>query len=220
MFNSQKNVFWQALLVTILIFGVGIIFGIIIEDWRTSQIDSLYQKSELDLIDIKLQTDIYSIGNFNCSVAVGENINFANRIYEEASLLDRYEGASTLKNEIIDRHKKYDLLRANLLLNSIKIKNKCNSSYYEVLYVYKYNNPSFETEAKQNVFSKLLTELKIELGDKILLIPMSGDDNITSINLIKDQYGINDKELPIILIDRNIKITNLETIDDLMKNFN
>ena len=219
MFKSQKNVFWQALFVTILIFGIGIVAGIILEDWRTSNIDVLYQKSELDLMDIRLQTDIYSTGTFSCDKAIKENINFAERIYNEASLLDRYEQASTLKEDIKARHKKYDLLRANLFLNSIKIKEKCNSSYYDVVYLYKYNNPSLNVRAKQNIFSKLLMELKSRRGNEILLIPMAGDNNLASLDIIKDKYGIVDEDLPVILINGEIKITELETIDELIKNF-
>ena len=52
MFKSQKNVFWQALLFTILLIGVGIVFGIILEDTRTANIDKLYQQSEIDLMDL------------------------------------------------------------------------------------------------------------------------------------------------------------------------
>ncbi len=219
MFKSQKNVFWQALFVTILIFGIGVVAGIILEDWRTGNIDVLYQQSELDLMDVRIQTDIYSTGTFNCDKAVRENINFAERIYNEAKLLDRYEQASTLKEDIKARHKKYDLLRANLFLNSIKIKEKCNSSYYDVVYLYKYNNPSLNVKAKQNIFSKLLLELKSRRGNEILLIPMAGDNNLASIDIIKDKYGIVDEDLPVILINGKIKITELETIDELIKNF-
>ena len=114
MFNSQKNVFWEALLVTIFIFGIGILAGVLLENSRTSQINSLFQKSEVDLLDIKLQNEIYSSENFNCEFAVKENLNFADKIYKEAQLLEKYEEASRFTEEIILQHKKYSLLRAVL----------------------------------------------------------------------------------------------------------
>lgn len=219
MLSSQKNVFWQAFFATILIFGVGIIFGIILENWRTGKIDTLYQESEINLMDIKLQTEIYSSGDFNCNNAIIENFNFAEKIYSEAKLLERYETASTFNEDLKLRHKKYDILRANLFLNSLRIKEKCNSSYYDVLYIYKYNNPSLDVRAEQDTFSKLLQELKNKKGDEVLLIPMAGDNDIASISLIMDNYNIAKEELPIILINGKIKITELETTDELMKNF-
>jgi len=219
MFKSQKNVFWQALVFTIIMIGLGVIFGILLENWRTSYVDKLYQQSEISLMDIKLQSDIYTAGLFNCKKAQEENLNFADRIYNESKILDRYETASELTDDIISTHKKYDILRANLLLNSIKIKQKCNSTYYDVVYLYQYNGASIETKAKQATFSKLLVQLKDQKGSDILLIPMAGDNDISSINLIEDLYNITDSQLPVVIINGKKKITNLETIDQLLKNF-
>ena len=219
MFNSQKNVFWQALFVTVLIFGIGIVFGIILEDFRTGKVETLYQNYEISLMDIKLQTDIYSTGNFDCSYAIEENIKLADKIYNESVILDRYEKASTLKNDIVAIHKRYDLLRVNLLLNSIKIKQKCNSTYYDVVYIYLYNTNSLDIQARQNVFSKLLFELKQKKGNEILLIPIAGDNDLSSINIIMNKYKITQENLPAIIINGNKTITKLETIDDLLKNF-
>jgi hypothetical protein len=219
MFQSQKNVFWQALLFTILLIGIGILLGVLLESWRTSSIDKLYQQSDVDLLDVKLQTDFYSAGLFNCKNAEKENLNFADRVYNEAKILDRYEQVSELTDSISKQHKKYDILRANLLYNSIRIKQKCNSTYYDVVYLYKYNDPSIDLKAKQNIFSKLLGQLKEQKGYQILLIPMAGDNNVTSISLIEDLYNVSEKDLPVIVINGKKKITNLETFDQLIKNF-
>jgi hypothetical protein len=213
--QSQKNSFWQALIITIIIFGIGIIVGVILENWRTNQIADLYQQSELDLLDIKLQSEIYSLGEFDCDKAILENIKFADKIYEEAKILERYEKASRLTETIKIQHKKYDLLRTNLLLNSIKISKNCINQYNEIVYFYQYNEPTFETRAKQNVFSKLLKQLKDEKGYDILLIPIAGDNDITAVNILKEEYNIN--ELPAIMIDRKNIITEIQTSKELEK---
>lgn len=215
MFKSQKHVFWQALLVTIIIFGVGVIAGVIIENLRTSKISLLSQESEIDLLDIRLQNEIYSGESFNCESAIKENLNFAEKVFQEAKVLDKYERASRLIDSLKVQHKKYDILRAMLLINSNQIKEKCNADYYEVVYFYQYNEPSFETKAKQNVFSKVLEELKEKKGADVLLIPMAGDNNLASINLILAKYGISRSELPIILINGEIKINNIMNVEDL-----
>jgi len=219
MTNSQKNVFWQALLVTVVIFVLGIFMGFVLENWRTSKIDTYSQQSEIDLLDIKIQNDIYSKEIFNCEVAIEENLNFAEKIYEQAKVLGNYEKASRFTEDLRMQHKKQDLLRTILLLNSIEIKEKCNASYYEVVYFYKYNNEELGLKAKQEVFSRLLYGLKENKGSEILLIPISGDDDISSVNLLLDRYSISEEDLPIILINREIKITELENIEDLLKYF-
>lgn len=220
MFKSQKSVFWQALLVTIVIFGLGVSLGFVLENWRTSQIKDFSQQSEIDLLDIKIQNDIYSKNIFNCEVAIQENINFAEKTYEQAQILGRYEKASRLTEDLRLQHKKYDLLRTILWLNSIEIKEKCNASYYEVVYFYKYNSQDLALNAEQDIFSKLLLKLKEDKGSEVLLIPIAADNNITVVNLLLNKYNVSEKELPIILINREIKITKLENIEDLLKNFN
>lgn len=219
MLTSQKNVFWQALLITIFIFSIGIIIGIILENWRTSQIQELYKNSEIDLLDIKLQSEYYSLGDFDCENAIKQNINFADRIFEEARILERYESASRLTDELILQHKKYDLLRTILLLNSIKIKDKCDNNYYEVVYFYDFNDATFEIKAKQNIFSKLLKDLKEIKGESILLIPIAADNDISAVDLILNENNIKENELPIILINRKDKINEIQTIEELLKYF-
>jgi len=166
-----------------------------------------------------LQTEIYSLGNFNCEKAVQENIDFANKIFQEAKILDRYEKASRLTESLAVQHKKYDLLRTMLFLNSIKIKDKCDNSYFEVVYFYELNDASFDTKARQNVFSKVLNELKEIKGYEVLLIPIAGDNDISAVNILLEKYGVSQSELPVILIDRETKITDVKTIDELLGYF-
>jgi hypothetical protein len=196
---------------------MGIIAGFVLENWRTSQVDYMYSVSELDLLDVKLQSEIYSLSDFNCEDAVMENIKFADRIYEEAKILDRYQQASRLTDKLVFEHKKYDILRTILLLNSIKIRNRCNASYYNVVYFYQFNNPDVDVKARESVFSKLLSELKDKKGEEVLLIPIAADNNITSVDLLLEKYDISKDELPIILVNEKIKIKDLLTIEDLEK---
>lgn len=150
MFKSQKNVFWEALLVTIFVFGVGVLAGVILENWRSSEIVGLYQNSEVNLLDIKLQNEIYSSGKFDCGFAYEENLKFTDKVYEEAKVLEGYEKARRLTENLIIQHKKYDLLRAMLFLNSVKIRENCNLSYDEVVYFYvpNYEEPRLDIKAK------------------------------------------------------------------------
>ncbi|MDP2925690.1 MAG: hypothetical protein Q8N99_04935 [Nanoarchaeota archaeon] len=220
MFENQKHAFWQALLITIIIFSLGIIAGFILENWRTAKLDDVYKESEVDLLDVKLQADIYSLGYFNCIKAVNENILFADRVYEEAKTLERFQKASVLTKDMELSHRKYDILRAVLFTNSIKIKESCKEPYYyEVVYFYKYNNDQLDFVAKQTVFSKLLSELKEREGNKILLIPIAVDTNVTSVNILLDKYNISKDEAPLILINRKTKIIELTNINDLAKYF-
>lgn len=217
---GNKNVFWEALLVAVFIFSAGILIGFLFENWRTSQIKDLYQQSEMDLLDVKIQTEIYSFEGFDCDSAIEENINFADRIFQEAQLLDKFETSNKISDAIVYEHKRFDLLRVLFWINSIKIKDRCNASYHNVVYIYDYNNPRLDTRAKQETISRLLIDLKSEYGNRIMLIPFAGDNDISSISILMRMYGITEEELPVVLIDEKIKLNDIQELSEIKKYLN
>jgi len=210
--QNQKFVFLYALIGSLIIFNIGIFMGYMLEASRLDKIDSLYLGTEAELFDQIAQREALSMMDLDCDSLIEENIQFGDRIYEEAVKIQKYEGANTLSS--IDLyHKKFDVLRALFWVNSMKIKQQCGYNSHNVVYFYQYNNPSINQESKQKVFSNLLAELKDELGNKILLVPLSGDNDIPSINLLMEEYNIT--ELPTILIDEKIKLTDIESREDI-----
>ena len=97
----------------------------------------------------------------------------------------------------------------------MKIRDSCNATYHTVTYFYKYNNPTIEEKAKQSVIAQVLTEVKEMLGAKIMLIPIAGDLNVSSVEIMKNNYGI--KNLPSVLIDEKIVVDNEITKEEMLK---
>jgi hypothetical protein len=217
MFKTQKYVFLEALIITVFIFALGIIAGLMLENWRNEKVENTYQITEVSLLDARIQSDIYSNLNWSCIDAVMQNIDFADKIYEEAKQLDRYQKASIITGDLRLSHKKYDLLRAMLLLNSIRIRQKCSKYYDEVVYLYRYNTKSENLIVKENIFSKVLEEVKNVKGNEILLIPLAGDNNSSSIDLLMKNYNVTRDDLPIIIINGNVTIKELKTSDEILK---
>lgn len=213
--RNEKDIFWEALVITILVFGLGLFLGYAFENLRVKSIDNLYVQSELNLFDAKIQNELFTYSDINCESALKRNLDFSTQIYEESKILDKYENSNKLSNEIITEHKKYDILRALFWISSIKIKEKCNYSYHDLVYIYKYNNPSLDKKAEQTAFSNVLKEVKNKFEDKIILIPMAGDNNVSTISYLMDYYNITESELPIIFIDEKIKLTNLPNPEEL-----
>ena len=211
--KSQKYIFLQALIITFVIFNIGIFLGYKLETSRIDRINNWYLQSETELLDQRIQGDAFEFLELNCDAMVEENINFADRIYEEALVIEEYEEANRINNDIILQHKRYDLLRTLFWINSMKIKEKCNSNYHNLVYFYQYNDVSIEKKAKQKVFSNLLFQIKEEKKGEIMLIPIAADNNIGSINLLLNKYDIT--ELPVILIDEKIKLTDIESVEDI-----
>jgi hypothetical protein len=216
--KQQKYIFLQALIITLVVFNIGIFLGYKLESSRINKINEWYLESEMELLDQRIQTDSFDVVGLDCNVMVEENIKFADNIFEKALVIDKYEKASRINQNIISLHKKYDLLRTLLWINSIKIKERCDSDYHNIVYFYKFNDLSMEQKAKQRFFSNLLSQVKQEKGKEVLLIPIAADNDISSVNLLLDKYEI--QELPTILIDEEIKLTDVTDMEDIEKFLN
>jgi len=214
MAENQKRVFWEALILSVFVFSIGVALGFYIESSRADKITDIYTNSEINLLDIKLQSQLYDLSGIDCDAAAEENLRFGDSIYSEARTLERYENAQRLSESLTFQHKKYDILRVSFWLNSIKIRERCNSTYHTILYIYQYNDPSIEQKAKQSVFSNLLAEVKAKKGSDVALVPIAGDLNLSSIELIKRIYKID--KLPAILIDQDTKITDLQSSEQIL----
>jgi len=195
--------------------------GYLLESSRINKINTLYLNAEMELLDQTLQRDMIGATGFNqtiCQDFVNENINFGDEIFQEAQQIQKYEDANKINGDIVFQHKRYDLLRTLFWMNSIVIKQKCNASYNDVVYFYKYNNPSIEQDSDQKALSNLLIELKNKYGNNVMLIPIAGDNNISSINLLMEQYSIT--QLPAILINEKIKLTRINSMSEIEKYLN
>ncbi len=213
--HNQKRIFLYALLLTFLVFNFGIFMGYMLESSRIDKINTMYLNAEMELLDQMTQKDSLDVLDLDCNLLLEENIKFGDKIYKEALVIQRYEDANIISDDIVFQHKRFDLLRALFWINSIKIKQKCSSDYHDIVYFYKYNDPSIEQESKQAFFSNLLGELKQKSGNKLMLIPIAGDNDIPSINLFIKKYNIT--EFPTILIDEKTKMTEIENVEEIEK---
>jgi len=213
MIKNQKYIFLYALIATLAIFNLGIFMGYMLESSRLDKINILYSNAELELFDQMAQKESLGILNFDCKTLVDENIKFGDKIFQEALQIQKYEEANRINGDIIFQHKRFDLLRTLFWMNSVKIKQNCSSDYHNIVYFYKYNNPSISQESKQKFFSNLLEQIKKEEGDKVMLIPIAGDNDIPSVNILINKFNIT--EFPTILIDEKTKLTDIKNTGDL-----
>ncbi len=213
LFKNNKHAFWQALVMALIIFWTGIILGVLFENSRINKIEEFYKQSETDILDIQLASDILNAYNFDCNFALYESISFADRIYEEAKTLEKYDASNKITEDMINLHKRYDLLRTILWRNTIMLQEKCPKKVNVVVYLYEYVNPSINTQAKQIALSKVLLDLKKKHGDKIILIPIAYDTNVKSLSLFREEFSLD--KFPVIFINQKNKVTELTTIENL-----
>lgn len=213
MLHNRKNVFWQALLSAILIFGLGLLLGVAFEQSRNNSVADILLKSEVNVLDSQLIRNVG--GDFDISCEVGEEklVQFADEIFNEARQLERYEESSQLTNVLDSLHRRYDLLRLILWQQAIDLKKNCDTEYHTVVYFYQFKNPSLNLKSEQIVFSRALLDLKEEYGNKVILIPIAGDLGLSSIDLVMSSYGVED--YPFIIIDEDNIIDSVEGLAQL-----
>lgn len=211
--EHQHHIFLEAFFLALILFSLGLLLGFFIESSRTEDVANQYLRSEVNMLDIQIQTDLVKQNGLECDLVIAKNIEFGNMVYEDAKLLEKYEESNRLtENELREQHRRYDILRTIFWLNSIEIKDKCRNSFHTVVYVYDYKPKDLILESKQKVYSNYLLELKEQYGDEIMLIPIAKNLQLSSLDLILSKYHINTTS---IIVDEDLVVDSVEDLEKI-----
>jgi hypothetical protein len=213
MLKSRKHVFWEALLITIVVFFLGLLIGIAYEGSRLDRINEYYTISEISLMDILALNDALELSEVDCDNLIASNLDFADRIYEEAKLLENYDASGRITDNMKLAHKKYDLMRTFLWINSIKAHEKCSSNFSTVVYLYEFRTRDLAKKATQSVWSNILFDLKQEKGQEIILIPIAVDSELASLDSLLKNFDI--PNYPVVIINNEHVVNDVTSVEDL-----
>jgi len=216
--GSEKHVFWQALVIAFIVFWTGILIGTYFERSRIDEIQGFYFNSETDIFDLNLVSEILADVSGNCALFKLQVINFADRIYFEALKLEKYDNSNKLGEETISLHKRYDLLRTLLWKSVIDNKKNCGAEINTIVYLYDYVDTPVNTRAVQDAIEHYLVDLKNEKKSELILIPIAVDTGVESLEVLREIYGLN--EIPVIFVNEEFTISNLQNIKDVEKHLN
>jgi hypothetical protein len=213
--KSKHRVFAEALIITLIILFLGFLFGTYIESSRTSKVIENYKYFEIDALDLKLQNYYYQImDKASCEEAIKQNFIFADEIYEQGLIIQRYEDGNKLTRDLLLEKRRYVLLKTELWLNSILLKEKCENPFHTIVYVYSQSSNTIK-DAEQTAISKTLKEIKKEFGNEIVLIPIAGDLGLGAINLQLRIYNVT--YLPSLIIDEEHIIEGFKEKEEIEK---
>jgi hypothetical protein len=216
--RNNKHAFWMALVFTVAVFGVGLIFGIFLEGSRVDKVQAILADSEINILDDELRNKVLEDFNISCVLAVDNAFNFADKIYFEASKLEQYDAASKFENSLLILHRRYDLLRTLLWSDTIGLKERCaeeSKNVHTVVYLYQYDIEDIDIDSKQLFYSRLLFDLKLKYPREVLLIPIAVNTNLSSVDIIMDSYDF--EEFPKVIIDEEKVIDEVITFEELEK---
>ncbi len=213
--KNQKSSFWQALVLTVAVFIIGIFLGIAYEGGKLDEINEYYALSEISLMDSLGLNKIVGSGQLGCEIMVDSNLDFADKIYTEALLLEKYDGSGKLTNNLKVAHRRYDLLRTILWINTMEIPKECKNDLSVVVYLYEFKTEDLVKRATQKVWSRVLFDLKQEKGKEVLLIPVAVDSDIVSLDALLKRFEIS--KFPAVVIDEEHVIDQVSSVEDLKK---
>lgn len=217
---NSKHAFWQALVITIAIFVIGLFLGVAIEGKRATQAAESYVISELSLMDSfalgKITQDSDSI---ECDVLVDANVEFADKIYSEAQAVEDYGDSEKLTEEVKLVLKRYDLLRTLLWINTMNLPEECAVETSVVVYLFDRDTEDLVVESKNKVWERVLFDLKKELGNEIILIPISAaNSEFISLKILLSDLEVD--AYPAVIIDNEHVIFEVKTVEELKEYIN
>lgn len=215
MVETNKTVFLHALIVTLVFFFIGIVIGFSIESNRVDFAQSALFEAEISTLDEQIQNINVEIFDVDCETAKAQTFSFADRIYEDVLLLEEYDSSSKFTDELRTAHKKYDLLRMLLWSRSIEHRERCESDFHTIVYMFEYGTEDADKEAVQLSYSRLLRDFKNNYQEDVLLIPLAANLDLQSIEMLKEMYGVT--QLPVVIVDENKMIYDLPTYEELEK---
>lgn len=208
------NVFLKTALITFFVFSAGMAVGLWIDLSRAQSVDNVLQGTSLEIMDISALELLYdTAGNSTefCDAAISSNLEFNARIYEEGKQLEKEESVAKL-SDLTLKQKRYALLQTQFWLNAIKLKQRCNADYDTVVYFYN-KSPQNGEKTAQAIQSEVLSTLKRECGNRIMLVPLPLDMNIASLDAVKAQFSIS--RAPSTLVNEKTLLEGVQTIEKM-----
>lgn len=193
----RANRYVIALGFTLVIFSLGSLMGIVLNDTKLASIQQSQRLQEVDFESLQFQYAYLSsleTGD-RCVVlekALHENLKILDKALEK---LQSYENVKDTGEEYHTLKRKYTIANLRYWLLAEQSKNECNTDRASLLYFHM--GDDCPTCGDQGT---LLSHLKVQFGEKLLVFPI--DARFTEepmVNILQAQYNV--KKYPTIVIE-------------------
>lgn len=212
--GQKHSVFIESLILTLIVFVVGFSLGYYVENYRADKIIKDYKEYEVEALDLKLQNYYYQIMSRDaCDSALAQNFVFADKLYTKGLLLEKYEEANQISDQLTLEKKRYVLLKTELWLNTLLLKEKCRANFTTLVYFYSADPGSSARVAEQKVISNVLKTVKENHGNGVILLPIAGDMKLDAVTLQMNVYNVT--RLPSVLINERTILEGFSSVEDI-----
>ncbi|OIO61902.1 hypothetical protein COY26_01595 [Candidatus Woesearchaeota archaeon CG_4_10_14_0_2_um_filter_33_10] len=210
----NKKRYFIAALLTLFIFTLGLMLGLVIEGKRVQYIQSLNKIEKLDYSSLQLQyayIDQLSQEK-NCDAVSKTFESSVKSLIETSERLENYEQNANLnKEDLYTLKREYILAQLNYWLLAQRTKKICNRDLVTILYFYSTDKEC--PDCGEQAF--ILTYLKNEFKDKLLIFALDSTyADEPMIEMLKNQYGIT--KYPTLVIEGHV-FEDLVSKDNILK---
>lgn len=198
-FKKQLNIriLVSALIISTLLFSAGLLVGYSISKEKLSLIEKKLEEIITDVQNFQLQFFFFDVlgGNATCPLLTSILSDINKRSYEIGRELISYGSKNVLKDyeEYINMKREYYRLLIGYWLLASKLKKLCKLNSTTIIYFFSKNCTSCDDQGF------ILTYLKHNLKDKVLIFALDADVNEPSIRVLKQYYNVN--SYPTLIID-------------------
>ncbi len=198
MVDFSRRRYVLAAFLTLMIFVLGMMLGLVIESKRVVYIQQQAKQQELDFLSLQLQYQyVDQLGQEKNCPAVAEALDEAVTNLESArKRLEGYTATSNInRGEFELLQKDYTLAQIRYWLLAKRTRDLCNTEFATILYFFSDD----EDCASCNEQSFVLTYLKKRLKDKLLNFIIYEKQDETMVAMLKKTYNIT--QYPTLIIE-------------------
>jgi hypothetical protein len=215
---NEIKIHYAPAILTIFIFLIGLLIGIIFENYRLANIRKSISESEIRWNDARLLS--YYIANLekkDCELAFEKNLEYNEKIYSYGKEIEQAIEASRLTPELEEGWRRYTLLQVQFLLSSIELKEECNLNYSIVVHLFRRKNTTYEEEINNKLQRSILLDLKEKCGRNMMLIPITADMNLIVVDYIVKKFNIT--TYPSVIVNQKVfqGLTKMEELEKIVK---
>ena len=211
-FNKKR--YFIAALLTLSIFLLGLMLGLVIEGKRVQYIQSMNRIEKLDYSSLQLQyayIDQLSQEK-NCDAVSKTFENSIKNLITTSERLEEYEKSANInKEDFAILKREYILAQLNYWLLAKRTKEICNRDLVSILYFYSTKKECPQCEEQAFV----LTYLKQQFKENLLIFALDSKYvGEPMIEMLKDQYGIS--KYPTLIIE-DTALEGFTSKDEILK---
>ncbi len=210
----MRRVYIQAGILSLLVFLIGIMAGIWIDNTRIGGIRDSLSEADINSYDARLLNSyLQRFGKEYCDVALEQNLAYNGKIYGEGRKIEDKINAGIFTPEVEQEWRRYTLLQIQFWLNSAELKEKCGFDYHTAVHLFRQKDTTNAEEINNKVQSGILLDLKEVCGNKVMLIPITADTDLIVADAIAKQFSVS--EYPAVIIDESFVFQGVTTKDKL-----